>query len=881
MNILSHTPRASRLVLIPSLCFGLCLALPALAQTAATNETERDENAVTEEVFVTGLRRSLENALEVKKSSEHVVEALDLADIDAIPDVTIADAIVRLPGVNGARDRGNQSQAAIRGLGPRMVFGTVNGREVASSEPGRSIRFEQYPSELITAVQVYKTQSADLIAGGIAGTVNLETVKPLDYAGPTYSLRAGLVYYDGGEDIPDYDPLGNRFSGSIVKEVNDKFGFALGFTSQLQKNAYPSYQAWGFNTGSGDQTNLPAGGGDLTGNGDFGYVPWGIQTEVKKLETQRDGLMGALQFRPSDALEITYDALFTEFHLDEEQNQTWYQNIGNWDNSEAGGYSDVVIQNNRAVAASVNQWTGDLRHVIAGYDQTNSVLSHGLNLEYTGLDNWIIEADLSYSDAERENYWNAIYLDEFGHSFSYDLRDPSVTVPTDSPAATPETATFGLDDWNEGSALDDKMTTLQLDFNRRIDAGHLASIDFGVRVSDREKEVIWTEYNISGPLGLQWSWDTQIPADISDGVLSSYTVDEIRTSPYLNVQSYNALADDLFGGSDFSEDAEVNESRYWKVAEDNSETYFKANFSGELGDYLYSANAGLRVVKITTESYSYDGASVENDNTEVLPSATLNLNLSDDRILRVGIARALSRPPLDELRAGEYISVINSGTGNNIGNPNLDPFTSDQIDVAYEWYFAPESLLALAMYYKKIENYVGYTSFDVPTGSGQPATIWAPTNSEDSGSINGVELTFQRPLFAGFGIYSNYAYADSDIKEFAPENNPYPMAGLAEHTATVDLWYSQGGFEGRLGWKYHSGYTTGFEWDGSALRHLDSEENVGLSLAYALNDNLSFRMQANNLTNQELRLSQNNEDRDLRRYDVYGRTYLFDVTWKM
>ena len=117
MNILSHTSRASRLVLIPSLAC-LCIAPLVNAQTGTVNDTGGDENIVTEEVFVTGLRRSLENALEVKKSSEHVVEALDLADIDAIPDVTIADAIVRLPGVNGARVRGNQSQASIRGLGP-------------------------------------------------------------------------------------------------------------------------------------------------------------------------------------------------------------------------------------------------------------------------------------------------------------------------------------------------------------------------------------------------------------------------------------------------------------------------------------------------------------------------------------------------------------------------------------------------------------------------------------------------------------------------------------------------------------------------------------------------------------------------------------------
>lgn len=870
------TPKSSASARIMVLSLGL-LSSAAATQHAMAQEASASSE---EELVVTGLRRSLENALEVKKSSQHVVEALDLADIDAIPDVTIADAIVRLPGVNGARDRGNQSQAAIRGLGPRMVFGTVNGREVASSEPGRSIRFEQYPSELVSAVQVYKSQSADLVSGGIAGTVNLETVSPLDYNGPTFTLRGGLVQYDGGEDIPDYDALGNRFSGSIIKEVNEKFGFAIGVTSQLQKNAYPSYQAWGFNSGGG-QDNLPAGGGDLTGEGDFGYVPWGIQTEVKKLETQRDAIMGALQFRPSDGVELKYDALYTEFHIDEEQNQTWYQNIGNWDNGEAGGYSDATIVDNRAVAITSNQWTGDIRHVIAAYDQTNSVFSQGLNMEISAIDGWLIEADLAYSLAERENWWNAIYLDEFGHEFSYDLRGtPSATVPVGSPASMPENSDLGVDDWNEGSTLEDESLSFALDFNKTIGKGDFASIDFGFRVADREKEVIWSDYNISGGLGVQWSWDTQIPAQTSDDFFSSYTVGAIETSPFLNASSYNATAEELFGDSDFSELANVNVGRYWKVSEDTQALFVKANFEGTMGGVEYNANAGLRYVNMATESFDYDGLSIDNDASELLPSATINFFLSDEKILRASIARAISRPPLDELRAGQFISVVSTAVGGNTGNPNLEPFTSDQIDLAYEWYFAPESLAAVAIYYKQVENYIGYTSFDIPTEGGQPATVWAPMNSDEGGSIHGMELTYQMPIAAGFGIYSNYAYADSDIEEFAPADNPYPMAGLATHTATVDLWFSEGPFEARLGWKYHSGYTTGFEWDGSAIRHLDSEENVGLSLAYKLNDNVSFRLQGNNLTNQELRLSQNNDDADVRRYDVYGKTFLFDVTLK-
>jgi len=179
----------------------------------------QDDAGGLEEVVVTGMRASLEKAIAVKQQSTKVMEALAMDDINATPAVTIAEALVRLPGINGSRDRGNESQAAIRGLGPRMVLGTVNGREVASPEPGRAIRYEQYPSELVSAAEVFKTQSADLVEGGIAGTINLKTISPLSHTGPVATVRVGLQHNESGEDIPGYDPLGNRISAAFVGVV--------------------------------------------------------------------------------------------------------------------------------------------------------------------------------------------------------------------------------------------------------------------------------------------------------------------------------------------------------------------------------------------------------------------------------------------------------------------------------------------------------------------------------------------------------------------------------------------------------------------------------------------------------------------------------------
>jgi iron complex outermembrane recepter protein len=839
-----------------------------------------------EEIVVTGMRAALDKAIEVKQANDHVMEALSMDDINGTPAVTIAEALIRLPGVNGSRDRGNESQASIRGLGPRMVFGTVNGREVASPEPGRAIRYEQYPSELVTGAEVYKTQSADLIEGGIAGSINLKTVSPLSYQGPEATVRAGLEQNESGKDIPDYNPLGNRFSASVVEKFDDTFGWALGVSQQKQKNAYGSLQGWGFS----DPTNW-----NLDGQGSTGNTPWGMAAEVKKLDTNRDGVLSSMEWKPSDSLDIKYDVLYTKVDFSEEQNQTWAQDIGlnpgpwggwgiedtNNDGKPDNLLSNVSMVGNHAVAATINGWEGQIRHVIAGYSQVNSGLTQGLNFSYTGIDNWKIDADLSSSTAHRKNYWNAIYLDQYAPTWSYDMRGtPSITAPAGSPLLTPETASYNwIGNANEGSILDDKLVSGQFDFKRELDAGDVRSVTFGLRSANREKEVTWTSYSMTRTDAT----DNGTAAYFPDGFLTSYTIGAFNTIPWLNAPSYARTAGLLYGGT-HKELATVDASRYWKVDERDNAAYVKFDFEGQLAGLDYNANVGVREVSINTKSYALDGEHVDSDYKQALPSASLNLSLDDTRKLRFGLSRAISRPPLDELRAGQYISIIGGGNGGSAGNPLLKPFTSDQADISYEWYFAKESLAAASLFYKKIDNYVGYSTVGVTTSQQGTFDVYGPVNGK-GGHVSGAELTFQMPFnflpVEGFGVYSNYAYAESDIHEFAPVGNPLPMGGLAKDTATLDLWYSKNGLDARLGWKYHSAYTSSFEWDASKLSTLDAELSLGFSLAYDINDHWNVRFQAYNLTNEPARLYQNNQPSNLYRDDDYGRSYLVDFTWKM
>jgi hypothetical protein len=197
---------------------GLCaMASGAVAQTVDRNPEDPNATAGTAEqasagggsvqddaakdIVVTGVRASLRDALAVKRASDLISDNISTKDIGQLPDVTIAEELNRLPGVNTTRDRGNASQASVRGLGPRFVFGLVNGREVASSEPSQDVRWEVYPSEVLSGAQVYKTQDSALVPGGIAATIDIRTLTPLDYTGPAFNVRFGPTYNESGEAL--------------------------------------------------------------------------------------------------------------------------------------------------------------------------------------------------------------------------------------------------------------------------------------------------------------------------------------------------------------------------------------------------------------------------------------------------------------------------------------------------------------------------------------------------------------------------------------------------------------------------------------------------------------------------------------------------------
>jgi TonB-dependent receptor len=386
----------------------LAVAIPALAQDA------------TETVVVTGIRESLRDSLVMKQNSPLITENISTKDIGQLPDITIGEELNRLPGVNTQRDRGNASQVSVRGLGPRFVFGLVNGREVASSEPTQNVRYESYPSEILTAAQVYKTQDASLIGGGIAATIDIRTAAPLDYTGPVIQLRAGPSYNTEADKLPHYGPLGFRGSAGFNYHLSDNFAVSLAGSIQREKNGYPNLSFWTENTNQpdtlfGDPANLtgsaptqvvtmPNGLPALTGGNP---APWGGQTEVKELQQDRYGLAGAAEWRVNDHLTIKADGLWSSYIISENQIQQWYDYSGNvWN---AGNYVDC---NSASVTSGfiTNAELAACQSSGAIYGNFGSIPGTSNGLYYSGS-----------SAAIYKNGLSSFKVDNMGHVVTADL----------------------------------------------------------------------------------------------------------------------------------------------------------------------------------------------------------------------------------------------------------------------------------------------------------------------------------------------------------------------------------------------------------------------------------------------------------------------------
>ncbi|MCP3427567.1 TonB-dependent receptor [Opacimonas viscosa] len=875
----------------------------ALADDTAKVEAEKD----IEVIEIKGFGSTLNQALRNKRHSESTVEFVSADDLGILPDVTITDAIARLPGVAADRDRGNASRLSIRGLGPRLNAATLNNRELVSAEPSRDVRYEQFPSELISSVEVYKTPMANQVEGGIAGLVNMNFVKPLSKDTSIFNVGASVMHYELADDLPNADAQGSRANISYVTQINDSFGIALGLSTQEQPSIQRGIESWNYN-------NTPANQGDVDGNGVTEAKPWGGQIDSKMGNNERLGGLVILEWEPNDEINILFDTFYSKFDIQEQEDQMYFDSWGDWQGGQNWAYnnsqtSPIIISSEfggEQLVEGALPWASHSIHN-AMWFQENELLSTGVKLEWQRND-WLVKADLGYSEASIESVWVDITSNYNGDAYelgwsTHDADQLSVWLQenpdnglTNTNISDPALYSFSAMAADQDRELTDEMLNFSLDVERMVDWGHIELVSFGGRISQREK----ANDEVS------WSRDVVNDLAYADNAIAYDLGDKIVAPSLVGLNDWHSVANNVFGGLADRSTGTRNDVASWQIEEDNTALYAMVRLTGELFGLEYSGNAGIRYVstEVTSsgtqrvsegwqtdndidwyEVVSLNPVTIEHDYSELLPSVNLLFTLSEDSQVRIGAARTMSRPPLIEMRTGFDIDSTVVPPAASGGNPTLDPFIANQVDISYEYYFGDDAAIAINTYYKDLETHIGRTQDTIVVGDVE-MPLTGPANG-DGGTIKGAEVLYQQSLtflpypFDGLGVYANYSYADSDVKEFYPENNPFALGGLSEHVGNFTLWYYKSGFDARVSYNYRSEYTTVSSWEPEKIALAEAEATVDVSFGYELTENLKLTLQAQNLTNEPAVSYYDNDTTRPAQYNEWGRRFLIGFNYSL
>ncbi len=717
-----------------SQCVAAITAVTATSLAATTVQAQETEVDPNEEVMVVaGFRSSILNSIDVKRNADTIVEAVDAGDMASLPDASIADSLGRLPGVTTVRDSGQSSQLNIRGMNGDFIQTTLNGREQATTsaetESSRWMAFDQYPAELITQAAVYKSPKASLIEGGVAGSVELKTINPLEQEKEhTFTINTRYSYNDRAADV-GADENGNRFTASYSgKFLEDTLGFSIGYSHLEQPNSFIRGRA-----SADDQLGYAA----VNVGSETIQVPRAYQFQAGSGKDTRDSLASTIVWEPSDSLSIKADYFATEFESEDIRHGVVIGSLttapAGFDVDPANIGSDGVFQE---FGFTINDPHFDSKQApwieSRTEDQSTQADStaFGLNVEWAINDAATLTFDYSDSTGEKtrrdrlatmhayDNYneGDPTWSERANQGFNFVGNGdeiPTVTLTNGLDLADFEQMRLGRYEEYPHLYTDD-VTSFRVDFKYELDAPVISSIEVGIRQSERifdsERGTFlwgsrdgvfnnasgeWCDDNVSGggdetsPNYVECS-----PVRIDDFA----SVGSTEGAPDHLVVDINGLADSIFGPGNY--DGVKLWSRDWtfvesgELEEETFAYYLMANISTEIGNIPVTGNVGVRVVESDVKARGVafvgnnagdvitDGVGVTNDNyafleigpefTDTLPSLNLSFELTENDYLRFAAAKVMARPPVGQMKGGA------GGWFDNTGDLNGDGDTDDE-----------------------------------------------------------------------------------------------------------------------------------------------------------------------------------------------------------
>ena len=880
-----------------------------------------DDEQMIEEIVVTGFRQSLMNAMELKRDSDLIVEAISAEDIGKLPDNSIAEALTRLTGLAGQRLNGRQQVISIRGLAPDFSTALLNGRQQVSSGDNRGVEFDQYPSELLQSVVVYKTPEAGLTGQGLAGTVDMRTISPLEYGERTFAANVRNEWTQFDSLNPDVSDSGLRYSLSYTDQNEEgTLGWALGYSSIASPGQREVIDLWGYNSApEADGALLLTGGNAFSKSGTL----------------ERDGIMAVLEYQPSDRISSTIDVYRSSFYEKTLVRQIGLPLFPAWNGWKYGtALSSHEVSDGLVTSGTYENVKAVLSHNLEQRDA--SLWAAGWNLEADIGDSWTATVDVSHSAIDRHDTILGVNsgtgpdfqgaLDTIDFSVGGGAPNFSSTLDYSLPGSTVLTSPQGWGAWGSGipggqvgynsePSIEDELTQVRLSAERYMD-GTISSVEVGVQLDTRTKGRVngASAFMALASGELEQEFTPIGSVTIPFGLPAIATFDPVAMADrgtYSYVYNFhgNVLAQD------------------WTVDEDISLGYIQFGIDTEWGSTPVTGNFGVQVVNTDQSSVGSSAANAQGLSadsvgqqsvsggasfTDYLPSLNLNFNVADGQVVRFGIARTLARARMDELRASRSVNFnaslvgstdpANSPWGGSGGNPDLEPWRANSIDLSYEMYF-PDGLgyFAVAAFYKDLLNYIYNQSVlvdfsDYPTGDVTPALtsgfVQRPANGE-GGVLSGFELSLQltgdviAPELAPFGAVLNASFTDSEIARGTGDPST-PLPGLSDTVYNVTLFYEQGGFSARVSNNYRSDFLGEVQGFGASrtLREITEETLLDAQLSYSFAgtgtnwDGLTLYLQGTNLTNEPFTGFLNGDHRQIKDWQEYGATYFFGGSYR-
>ncbi|MGH8253289.1 MAG: TonB-dependent receptor [Steroidobacteraceae bacterium] len=908
----------------------------ALAQEASpTAQQPAASSDQLETVVVTGIRHAIETSVAAKRKSDSIVETISAEDIGKLPDVSIAESLARLPGLTAQRVNGRAQVISIRGLAPRYASTLLNGREMVSTGDNRSVEYDQFPSELINGVTVYKTPDATLVGMGLSGTVNLQSVRPLDFHSRQVVFNARGETNSNGQLNADTSSRGARLSASYINQFADNtVGVALGIAylnTPQQEEHYKSWwwadtAAWG---AAICQNGNPCGGGTDPGTPISAIGLMGLEAGAASTKQARTGLMAVIEWKPSDNVHSTVDLYYSKFDQVENR-RTLMSDFSTADSGWGGAYytnpTTSSFEGNTVITGGnlVGLHPVDLSTLNKRQD---TIKAAGWNLQ-VGMGNWTGIADLSYSKAHRDEQnaeLEAGSADASGAlpvSFN-DLRiatgsgrttlTPSINYSDPSVNVLSDPAGWGRDGRTEFPRVDDELKSIRFGLKRDL-PGIFNAFEVGVNYSDRSKDYSRTEE-------YYFLKNNRAPISVSSDLLLRPTSLSFGGIPG------NLMAFNFFGVLGKYYDVQIPPellqnipSRVWSVNEKVTTAYAKLGINTATAVPIHG-NIGVQVVHAKQASTGFYFESIGQDllplsggktYTDVIPSLNLVFDVTPNTYVRFGFAKELARPNMEDMKAGLGVDVDDNPPHNwsaSGGNPGLESWRSDAYDISLEHYFGKSSYISVATFYKNLKNFV-YTqqiAFD-PNGLVNPKPQFTPgctpgcflstLANGHGGLVAGQEYTLSyslgnfSPKLDGFGVILSASDTRSSLHE---ENNPtVPLDGLSGQANSLTGYYEQYGFSFRVSEHHRSKFQTivrgtfGDAATSAILAETITDMQMGYSFEHGSLKGLQLLFQVNNIGNEPYRTQvgisvggANPTALMPERYTTFGREYLLGATYKL